>query len=101
MRSLRARTAGSALISAVRRFDAKGEQIAKNEALPTLMKLKTHKTIAKRIQVTATGKLLKRKGGQDHFNSRDSGTITRKKRRDISVSARYTRNILSLMPHAK
>lgn len=64
------------------------------------MKLKTHKTVSKRIQVTATGKLLKRKGGQDHFNSRESGTVTRNKRRDISVSKRYTRNILSLMPHA-
>lgn len=64
------------------------------------MKLKTKKTVAKRIQITATGKLLKRKGGQDHFNSRESGKVSRNKRRDISVSKRYVRNLMSLMPHA-
>ncbi|MDO8584416.1 MAG: 50S ribosomal protein L35 [bacterium] len=64
------------------------------------MKLKTHKTVSKRIRITKTGKMLKRHGGQDHFNSRDSGTITRKKRRDQSVSAVYEKNIKNLMPHA-
>ena len=61
------------------------------------MKLKTHKTVAKRIKITATGKLIKRKGGQDHFNSRESGNVTRNKRRDLAVSKRYTRNLKSLI----
>ena len=65
-----------------------------------MAKLKTHKTVAKRIKITKNGKLLKRHGGQDHFNSRDSGKITRKKRRDQSVAEVYVRNIKSLMPHA-
>ena len=64
------------------------------------MKLKTHKTVSKRIKLTKNGKMLKRHGGQDHFNSRNSGTITRKKRRDQSVAEVYVRNIKSLMPHA-
>lgn len=64
------------------------------------MKLKTHKTIAKRVKLTKSGKLLKRKNGQDHFNSRESGKVTRNKRRDLSVSESYKKNILSLMPHA-
>lgn len=64
------------------------------------MKLKTHKTVSKRIRITKTGKLLKRHGGQDHFNTRDRGTITRKKRRDQSVSAVYEKNIKNLMPNA-
>ena len=63
------------------------------------MKLKTHKTISKRLRVTKTGKLLKRHGGQDHFNSRDAGKITRKKRRDQSVSASYVKNLKQLMPN--
>jgi len=46
------------------------------------MKIKTHKSISKRFKVTKTGKVLKRYCGQDHFNSRDPGKITRKKRRD-------------------
>lgn len=63
-------------------------------------KLKTHKTISKRIKITKSGKLLKRHGGQDHFNNRDSGKITRKKRRDQSVAAVYVKNIKSLMPNS-
>jgi len=59
--------------------------------------MKTRKTISKRIKVTKSGKLLKRKGGQDHFNARESGKVTRAKRRDISVSKRYTRTLKSLM----
>ncbi len=62
-------------------------------------KLKTHKTISKRIKITKSGKLLKRHGGQNHFNSRDAGKITRKKRRDQSVAAVYVKNIKSLMPN--
>ena len=65
------------------------------------MKLKTHKTVSKRFKKTSTGKLLKRHGGQGHFNSRTGGKITRKKRRDQSVADVYVRNIKSLMPNAK
>lgn len=49
--------------------------------------MKTRKKIAKRFKKTGTGKILKRKAGQDHFNSRESGNTTKKKRRDVSVSA--------------
>ncbi len=47
--------------------------------------------------MTKTGKLLKRYGGQDHFNSRDSGNITRKKRRDKTVSKAFMKNIKQLI----
>ena len=63
------------------------------------MKLKTHKTVSKRIRVTKRGKLIKRKGGQDHFNSRESGKVTRNKRRDLEVSAIYHKALKSLMPN--
>ncbi len=46
------------------------------------MKLKTHKATTKRFGLTKKGKLKKRTAGQDHFNSRESGKITRNKRRD-------------------
>lgn len=61
------------------------------------MKQKTSKTLAKRVVVTKGGKLLKRKGGQDHFNSRESGKVTRNKRRDLSVAKQYVRTIKSLI----
>lgn len=62
------------------------------------MKLKTHKTVSKRVKMTKSGKLLKRKGGQNHFNSRESGNTTRNKRRDLTVWKTFAHNIKALMP---
>ncbi|MFA4953971.1 MAG: bL35 family ribosomal protein [Patescibacteria group bacterium] len=59
--------------------------------------MKTHKTVSKRVRVTKNGKLLKRKGGQNHFNSAESGKVTRNKRRDIKVHPRYAKAIKNLM----
>lgn len=61
------------------------------------MKLKTHKTVAKRVRQTKSGKLLKRKGGQDHFNSRESGKVTRNKRRDLELSPSFVRSFKQLI----
>jgi len=59
--------------------------------------MKTHKAIAKRYKVTKTGKVLRRKAGQDHFNSRESGNVTRKKRRDVTQHAAFTKNLKKLV----
>lgn len=50
------------------------------------MKVKTHKATAKRFRVTAKGKYMKRMAGQDHFNARESGVVTRRKRRDVQIA---------------
>jgi large subunit ribosomal protein L35 len=63
-------------------------------------KLKTHQSIAKRIRVTKTGKFIKRKGGQDHFNAHESGKTTRNKRRDIKVDKSEKKFIRTTMPYA-
>jgi large subunit ribosomal protein L35 len=49
------------------------------------MKQKTNKRMAKTFWITGTGKLMRRKAGQDHFNSRESGNTTKNKRRDLEV----------------
>lgn len=59
--------------------------------------MKTHKTVSKRVRVTATGKMIKRKGGQDHFNSRESGNVTRNKRSDLGVYTTFARSIKKLI----
>lgn len=46
-----------------------------------MSKLKTIKCVSKRLSVTGSGKLRKKTAGQDHFNSRESGKVTRAKRR--------------------
>jgi large subunit ribosomal protein L35 len=63
-------------------------------------KLKTHKATAKRFKITKTNKILKRKAGQDHFNSRESGKTTRNKRRDVEMSKRDQKNIRISLPYS-
>lgn len=61
--------------------------------------MKTHKALAKRVKITRTGKIMKRKAGQDHFNSRESGNTTRMKRTDIAVSTALRKAIKALLPY--
>ncbi len=63
------------------------------------MKLKTKKSVTKRVRVTKNGKVIKRKNGQGHFNSRESSRTTVSKRRDLQVNPTYSRNIKALIPH--
>ncbi len=62
-------------------------------------KLKTHKATVKRFKRTRNDKILHRKAGQDHFNARESGVVTRNKRRDILMEQTHTRTIKRLMPY--
>lgn len=63
--------------------------------------MKTHKAVAKRFKVTKTGKVLKRKAGQNHFNSRESGKIVRNKRRMQKMSGTQTKTIKKLLQYSK
>lgn len=63
------------------------------------MALKTHKALAKRITITKTGKMMKRKAGQNHFNSREPGKVTRNKRTDITLTRTVRKGIAALLPY--
>jgi len=65
------------------------------------MKQKTHKALASRLKRTKSGKLMKRYCGQDHFNARDTGKKTRKKRRDVGFSDAHKKAIETLLPYHK
>lgn len=64
------------------------------------MKLKTNKSMAKRVKITKNGKMIKRKAGQAHFNSRESGKTLRNKRRDVAFPGNLERTVHQLMPNA-
>lgn len=64
-----------------------------------MSKIKTHKATVKRYRKTAGGKLKKVKAGQGHFNSRESGKTTRKKRLDITADKTLSRTIKALTPY--
>jgi len=61
--------------------------------------MKTKQAIAKRFKITKKGKILKRTGGQDHFNARESGRVKRNKRRDKQIAKADQKNIKRLMPY--
>ncbi|MFP4514803.1 MAG: 50S ribosomal protein L35 [Parcubacteria group bacterium] len=63
-------------------------------------KIKTHKATAKRFKVTGTGKIKQRKGGQDHFNSKESGKTTRQKRKDKDVYKGLVKTVKKLTPYS-
>jgi len=61
-------------------------------------KIKTVKAISKRF-VFKKKKLKQRKAGQDHFNSKESGNITRMKRKDIDTTKTFSKTIRDLAPY--
>ena len=67
-------------------------------------KLKTNKAVSKRFHKTKPkskkSKILQRTCGQDHFNSREKSKITRKKRRDHTISKANEKTIKLLTPYS-
>lgn len=57
------------------------------------MKLKTNKSLKKRLKVTKNGKFMIRRGRQNKFNAKDSGNITRRKRKDKKVVSELAKQL--------
>ena len=60
-------------------------------------KSKTIKAISKRFKTTKSGKVRRRKAGQNHLNAKESGKTTRQKRNDISLAKASAKNIKKLL----
>ncbi|MGE5297753.1 MAG: hypothetical protein ACM3KM_01170 [Acidobacteriaceae bacterium] len=61
------------------------------------MKQKSNKRINKTYWVTGGGKLMRRKAGQAHFNSRESSKTTTGKRRDLPVAKVLQKKLIRAM----
>ncbi|MBP6885804.1 MAG: hypothetical protein KBC02_00990 [Candidatus Pacebacteria bacterium] len=62
---------------------------------------KTHKSnrsLAKRIKITSTGRVLKRPSGQNHFNAKDSGATGMTKHGQKQSPVVFAKSFQSLMP---
>jgi ribosomal protein L35 len=59
--------------------------------------MKTNKSFSKRLKVTKNGKILSRKAGQNHFNSKESGRTQIRKGRTqhIVMTQREKRRFLA------
>jgi len=62
-------------------------------------KMKTQKSVSKRIKMTKTGKALKRAAGQGHFNAREAGVTSMNKRRDLSLAKAAAKSIKKFLPY--
>ncbi|MCK4918702.1 MAG: 50S ribosomal protein L35 [Candidatus Pacebacteria bacterium] len=58
--------------------------------------MKTNKSYTKRLKVTKNGKIIARGVGQGHFNAKESGNASMKKKRArvLSLSKKVTRQFL-------
>lgn len=57
---------------------------------------KPNKSIRKRIRITKTGKLIRRKTGQNHFNAKESRRSQRRKRVPLLLSKTMLRQLGSV-----
>ncbi len=65
-------------------------------------KMKTHKGTLKRVKITGgkrKSKIIKKKCGQNHFNSKESGNKTRSKRRAVSIAKVDEKNYKAMLPY--
>ncbi len=60
-------------------------------------KMKTNKSVAKRIKVTARGKMLRHKAGASHLKSRKSPKRLRRMRQATTLSKGFSRHARRLL----
>ena len=59
---------------------------------------KSNRSLAKRIRVTSSGKVMKRKPHQNHFNAKDSGAAGLRKHGSVTAPSEYNKQFQKLLP---
>ncbi len=62
-------------------------------------KLKTRKSVIKKVQVTKRKKVLRRTTGQNHYNSKENGKEGRLKKKDRRLFKADEKNVLQALPY--
>lgn len=62
-------------------------------------KLKTKKSVVKKVKISKKGKVLRRYTKQNHYNSRQTGKFKRKKRGDKGLFVSDAKNIIKALPN--
>lgn len=63
-------------------------------------KMKTKKSVAKKVKITKNKKVIRRSTGQNHGNAKEAGSVTRSKRKDQRMFRADERNIVASLPYA-
>lgn len=62
--------------------------------------LKSNSSASKRFKITKTGKVLRRKARQNHFNAKSSGNAKRKKHKTVRTPLVFERKAMKkLLPY--
>ncbi|TSC55555.1 MAG: Uncharacterized protein G01um101418_877 [Parcubacteria group bacterium Gr01-1014_18] len=64
-----------------------------------MAKMKTHKATAKRFKLSAKKKLIHKICGQNHFNAREPGKVTRAKRLRLQIAKVDEKAFKALIPY--
>lgn len=62
-------------------------------------KIKTRKSVAKKVKITKNKKVLKRSTGQNHHNTRDNGDEGRSKKKDQRLFKGDEKNFVKALPY--
>ncbi|MCK4635744.1 MAG: 50S ribosomal protein L35 [Candidatus Moranbacteria bacterium] len=57
-------------------------------------KIKTRKSLVKKVKISKNKKVTRRSTGQNHFNAKETGSETRAKRQDKRLSKTDEKNVL-------
>lgn len=61
---------------------------------------KTNKSVLKRMKITKTGKLIRRKARVNHFNAKESGRTQRRHDAGVMLSGTSEKLFKSYLPHS-
>ncbi len=61
-------------------------------------KLKTKKTLVKRIKITGSGKIMRKKISRGHLKVKWSSSLRHKKGRSQEVSSTHTKSLRAMLP---
>jgi len=64
-------------------------------------KMKTKKSVVKKVKITKNGKVIRRATGQNHYNSKETGAEGRAKKKDVRMFKTDEKNIVAALPYSK
>lgn len=62
-------------------------------------KIKTKKSVIKKVKITKNGKVIRRSSGQNHYNSKETGAEGRAKKKDKRMFRGDEKNVVAALPY--
>ena len=63
-------------------------------------KMKTKKSVIKKVKITKNKKVLRRSTGQNHYNSKENGAVGRDKKKDKVMFKKDGKNVVAALPYS-